>query len=340
MKTLRSIVVLLAGIFLIAGCGGAGSSGSSDPSDPTNLDGDAAPVTLSLQATSGSLGGALVKALGLETSDDAGSAFDITSAWVNVDKIEIKLPDGVRCADVDFTLSDLATCENEAEDDSDDDAEEDEAEDGDDNDAATLVKAEETGDDEDGDGDDDGEEIEIRGPFIFNLLTGESFPDIGTIEIPSGIVKEIEIKIDDVEEDETLPDGVPADLAGHTLLVEGTFTDGDAATPFSLLLDFDEEVEFENLDGIEVSEVVDINAIIISFDVSSWLSGVDMAACVADGDVEVADDGTVVITEDSSSGDCSDIEDTIKDNIEASGTLDEDDDDDGEEDDDESEDDS
>lgn len=318
MKTLKYMLVLLVGILFTAGCGGGtGTGGSSNPSDPTNLDGDAASVSFAIKATSGTLASNLVQALGLETSDGAGSDLTIESAWVNIRKIELKLPDGVRCADIDFALSDLATCETEDEVDEVD-------EDGED----------ESSSDESDDG-EEGDEIELNGPFIFNLLTGESIPSLDSIEIPSGLFKEIEIEFDDLDQDDVLPEGVPATLVENTLIVDGTITLDGTPTPISIRLDFSEEVEFENLNGLEVSEVVFLNSILISLDVSSWLAGIDLGDCVDKGDVGLEGE-TVVVDEDSSSGSCSDIEDTIKDNIEASGTVDEDDDDDDEDDDDNS----
>ena len=259
----------------------AGCGGRSDsPSDPANLDGDPAPTNISFQAVEGSSGAALT------TSDAAGTPIEVTTAWVNIGEIEIELPEGLTCDAVTDPLPESATCECEMEEDE------------------TETEC----------------EITFEGDVLFDLLTGTATPAIGTFSIPSGIVKEIEVEIDDVAEDATLPDGVPSTLAGHSLVVEGTTTLDGTPTPFSLRLDFNEEVEFEELSGLEISEAVALNQILVTFNVDSWLAGVDLAACVAEGDVAMVD-GTIIIDEDSTSGDCSDIENVIKDNIEASGTL-------------------
>jgi hypothetical protein len=272
--------------FTILLASGCGGTGSSgNPSDPANLDGDPAPTSISFQAVEGS------GAVALTTSDAAGTPIEVTTAWVNIGEIEIELPEGLTCDAVTDPLPESATCECEME----------------------------------GDETETECEITFAGNILFDLLTGVSTPAIGTFSMPSGIVKEIEVEIEDLPEDATLPEGAPSALPGHSLVVEGTATLDGTPTPFSLRLDFTEEIEFENLSGLEISEAVALNQILLTFNVDSWLAGIDLAACVAEGDVAVVD-GTIIIDEESTSGDCSDIENVIKDNIEASGTLEEDDD--------------
>lgn len=265
-KHLLPAFAALTGLLAIAGCGTSTGAGAGDPSDPANLDGDAAPMTISFQATDGS-------AIALTADDAGGSAFDITAASMVVERIDVKLPDGVVCSDVIFDLPDFASCDD----------------------------------------DEDEDKIRLTGPFTFDLLTGESDPPIDTISFPSGVVREVKIRV------ERLTASGSADLDG-------------TATPFSMNVELGEDIEFEDLTGFEISEAVSVNALLLSFNVGDWLNGVDLGACVDDGEVEISD-GTIVIDEDSGSGDCSDIENVIKDNVEASGTIEEEDHDDDDDDD-------
>lgn len=271
-----------------------GGAGSGSPSDPANLDGDAAPVSFGMTASASAPSALIV-------TDGGGTTVDVTGAWINAAEVEIELPEGLGCAVVDFELPSFAAC-----------AEETEMEEG-----VEEVEA----------------EIRLTGPFIFDLLAGTSTPEIGAFSVPSGLIHEIEVEVDDVEEETALPAGVPAELSGNTLIAVGTLTLSGTPTPFSLRLKFSEEMEFEDLSGLELSETAALNQILVNFNIASWLSGVDLAACIAEGDVTTVD-GTIVIDENSNSGDCSDIENTIKDNIEASGLLDEEDDSDDEDEDD------
>ena len=335
----KTSIWVLAGLFLLAGCGGGTgtSSGGADggtENDPVNLDGDPAAVSISLRLTQGSLGSALTQALSLETSDEGGASLNVTDAWVNVESIELKLPDGMTCADVDITLPDFATCENEGEDDSDDAADDsdDTADDSDDEDDTQALSSLD---------EQEGAEIEFEGPFVVDLINGTVTPSLDDLVVPSGIIRRIDVKIDDTEEDAVLPDGAPATLLGNSLAASGTVTLNGVDTPFSMAFDFGEEMRFEDLTGLTVSEAVDVNQIILSFDVDAWFSGIDIQSCVDDDELDISN-GVILLDE--GSGDCSDIENTIKDNVKDSGVLIEDDDDDegeeDEDDDDEEEDDS
>lgn len=249
---------------LAAGCG----SGTGGPaSDSANLDGDAAPVNISFRAVEGS-------AAALATTDATGAPVDITSANVTIKRIDIKLPDGLQCATLDVPLPPFAVCDNDDDDSIDD-----------------------SSDDSPGDDSDDDDKIKLVGPFVVDLLTGASTPSLSDLTLPSGMVREIKIRL------------------SH-LSVTGTATLDGTPTPFAIDFDADEDIEYEDLTGFEISEAVSVNEIVLSFDVTKWFAGVDMAACAAD---------------------CSEFEDVIEDNVEASGTFSEDDhdedDDDGEDDD-------
>lgn len=261
-KRLLNLILTGCLLALAAGCGsgaiggGSGGSAASNPSDPANLDGDAAPVTISFKAIAGSTAA-------LTTTDSTGAAADITSASVTIERIDIKLPDGLNCATLGVPLPSFAVCDNSENDALDDNPE--------------------TNPSDDLAGDND--KIRLNGPFVVDLLTGTSTPSLADLTLPSGMVREIKVKL------------------SH-LTVAGTVDVGGTPTPFNIDSSIDKDIEYSDLSGFEISEAVSVNEIILSFDVAKWLAGVDLAACAAD---------------------CSEFDDMIEHNVEDSGSFSEDD---------------
>ncbi|HHH29723.1 MAG TPA: hypothetical protein ENK57_15445 [Polyangiaceae bacterium] len=77
------------------------------------------------------------------------------------------------------------------------------------------------------------------------------------------------------------------------------------------------QAEIEEPGGVEVSPGQDL---ITTWVTQDWLAGVDVGACIADGDIPMTD-GTVVVDDETTEGTCSDIENVIKDNMKKSGQL-------------------
>lgn len=146
--------------------------------------------------------------------------------------------------------------------------------------------------------------IVIDGPFAVDLTTGVATPGLEDVVIPAGLYRRIDVRADD---------------AGDvTFAVSAAFELDGAAHHLELALDFNEDIRLEDPAGVEIGDDSDLIAELV---VDDWLAGIDIGACVADGDAEV--EGTVVyIDEGSTSGDCSDIENVIKDNLKRSGQLD------------------
>jgi len=155
-------------------------------------------------------------------------------------------------------------------------------------------------DDQDG----DGVTITIEGPFDVDLVAGTSTPSLNKVIIPTGSYRRIDFRADDNANDETFK-------------VEASFDLDGLPSQLSLSLDFTEDIRFESDAGIVVTQGTNLIAQLI---VDGWLSGVNIASCVNDGDVTVQDD-RVVVSDDSSSGSCSDIENVIKDNMKNSGQI-------------------
>lgn len=326
----------------LAACGGGGGTGGAGDA----LDGGAAGVNFSMQLEGARTSANSSKALavkaeseededGAETRDDAGTLITLSEVRVHIRDVEFRLPEGVRCEDVQFTFVDPVRCDN------DDDADVvDEV--GDDDGTPDQGSGDEPGEDEDGDDNEADEEdkVVVAGPFIADLIQGTSTPSLTALLIPSGLYTRIDVRIEESKAEDGL---LAADdpLLGRSLYARGSFEYQGATHELRLRLKFNEDVRFESKTGIEVAETA-ANDVVLSLDENAWFKGVNLTACLDEGNLTLEADGSLVIDEDSGEDECGDIENVIKDNIEASGSSfrdDEDDDNDGIEDDEDEDDD-
>ncbi|MGA0164573.1 MAG: hypothetical protein ACO3LE_10090 [Bdellovibrionota bacterium] len=301
MKKFKSIGVLSLLVFNLTACGDGILTGV----DPAKIDGDMTAAGISFQLASGSLSQSVFRAA-TANSFAAISGVEITEARANIEEIRLELPEGMSCADVEAELSDGLLCEEEVE-----------IEDG-----QSEIEA----------------EIHVPGPFVVNLLTGESTPSLASIQIPSGMYREIEIKFDEAQLEDGLLDGADA-LIGNTIYIEGSYQKEDSSTQeFIIALGFSEDWEMSSAQELTVLEGA-TNQLSIEFNQASWFNDLPLDTCLAEGDLSLVD-GVLVIDESTDgSGACADVEDIVKDNFENSGSFDDDDDDDDDNDDDDDDDD-
>lgn len=181
-------------------------------------------------------------------------------------------------------------------------------------------------------GDCDESELNLKGPFVVDLLTGASTPSLGNLSVPAGTYKKVKIRLEPA-----LAGGgaLAADdaLIGNTLHVKGTYTlSGLPEQNFSMLLKFDEDLEIEDKAGLKLDPSA-MNAILISLKVGGWMAGLRVKDCLEKPEVMASLGGAIVLSEDSLLGKCLDVESTIKENIKKSFEVDEDEDGDGKDDD-------
>ncbi|HEY1099531.1 MAG TPA: hypothetical protein VGF99_11415, partial [Myxococcota bacterium] len=218
-----------------------------------------------------------------------------------IEEIELELPRGVRCADVDGDIVG-AVCEDDDIDQPNDDDDRDD-----------------DGDDVDDDGDDDESKVVIRGPFLVDLVSGTSEPSLADVRIPAATYARIDIEVDES----------PA-LNGRSFVGELGLTRADnSVVTIAFGLDVDEEIRIEHPQGVAVAADA---ALLIDFVVDDWFAGADLGACIDDGLLPVTDGHA-----DLGDGDdvCGDIEDLVEANMEGSldlGVDTDDDDDDGDDD--------
>jgi len=223
----------------------------------------------------------------------------VTAGQACVEEIRLKLPKGLSCADVGFVKQDNVICEEKMEEE----------------DGGQQLEA----------------KIKISGPYLFDLVTGESTPSLADVVIPSGVYREIEFRFEGV-----------CNLGEEiSLVLNGSMSDSsNAEHPYELKLKFDDELEIESPTDIQVLEEK-ANTVFTNILLNQWFSAVDFEECIDDGDL-VETSGVIEINEDTvATGQCEDIYEDLLEAIKDSFEFeDSDSDDDGVDDEDESDDDS
>jgi hypothetical protein len=158
---------------------------------------------------------------------------------------------------------------------------------------------------------EDGAEATVQGgPYLLDLLTGASTPDIGTLTFPVGEYDRVKIHIHHAEGN----DSSATSLGGNTLSVKGTYSlEGGAEMPFALALRFNEIIQIRNAAGMKLDETA-LHTILVGLNAGDWLSGLDIKGCLA----SMSAGGAAVVNEDSDLGKCLDAEHRIKDNFRTS----------------------
>lgn len=150
---------------------------------------------------------------------------------------------------------------------------------------------------------DSDDEIELRGPFELDLLTGTT--NITSLELPKASYEEIEFEFDKNTD-------ASSDMFNKTVVIKGTIN----AIPFIFWHDFEEEIEvdFENaVTDIVVSE--SLTDVTINFDLNAMLSQVDLSLAI-DGN----EDGTIEISPEDLDGN-KDLADQLKEKLKQTAEL-------------------
>lgn len=266
---------------------------------------------LAIEATSSSALDA-APTTGLTFTDDDGTTWQADLALLRIREIELHLPAGVTCADIAADLVG-ARCE----------AEEDHATDDSGGGTDDTGPDDNGTDDTGGTGTDDNPHVddsqhalrhsggtddtahaegaaklEIRGPFLVDLLAGTTTPSLAEVRIPALAYSRLEIRLED--DGRALPN---AELGDHAFALRATSSAGET---LSLQLRANEEIRIDSPTGIDLAPGSDLLALL---DAGSWLSGIPLRAC-AD-----STNGTLVIDDES---DCAD---AIEDRLEEAATL-------------------
>jgi hypothetical protein len=251
-----------------------------------------ASVNLEFKTSASTSAGALAKSAGLILGDTAGVHVDLSDAKLVLSRIKLESESGMGGCDTNGAPTALKK-EGEPEDSS--------------HETETENEKERECEDEN--------ELALKGPFVIDLLTGASTPDLGTLNVPAGLYDKVKLEMHHGQNDTT--------LGGRTLVAHGTLTAGAVSKPFSLALTLNENLRIKSDSGLTL-DAGSLNTVAVKLMAGDWLKGLDLAACVGMIDSTAA---TIEITEDSPVGKCLDAEHRIKDNFRASFHADEGDED-------------
>jgi len=162
-------------------------------------------------------------------------------------------------------------------------------------------------------GSGDAKTLLVPGPIVVDLMTGATTPDLSELRIPAGNYKRIDFRLEEAKSDEV---GATEPLLGYSFMARADFTQGGTARKLEMFFKFSEDARFESATGVDVPEG---GSLVAFLKPQVWLQGLPLGECIRDGDVEVANN--TVRVDDKAGGECSDAENTVKENIKTSGDL-------------------
>lgn len=144
--------------------------------------------------------------------------------------------------------------------------------------------------------------LDLERPFSVDIVTGDTQPALGPVLRPAVSYCRLEIEISAPE----ARDGLPAELDGKSVWVTGSTADG---TPFEISLQESDELRIDGEFTLERGG----DALIVGFDLASWVSPAELESVIP------ADDGVIRI--DSDNGDSEELVSDILKNVADSITL-------------------
>ncbi len=162
---------------------------------------------------------------------------------------------------------------------------------------------------------DEGQDLNLKGPFIVDLINGTSSPEIAPMTVPAGSYSEIKLRLDHGNLGDT------SALNGSTLIAKGTLTRPDGTSrPFSLDLRLHEDLKIKSKAGITL-DGSGIHTILVAINAGDWLAKLDVSGCLASDTTAAGRE--IVVSESSAMGKCLDAEHILKDSFKKSCQADE-----------------
>ncbi len=294
MKLLtRNKTIPLVSVLILQGClGGSSSSGTN----PALLDGGEANLSIGMALKAATSGTALSS-----TALSVDGGVEVTKAIMNVDKIELWLPEGKRCTDLaDFALDARVLCE-----------------DADERDGET----------------ENSDKLVVEGPIVFDLVNGTSDPSLEDLSIPSGLYQRLRVTAKNNEDQVSYPE-----LQQNSIYIENTFDVEGTPTTLAIQIESDEDIDIRSEAGLEIAEGA-ANRILTSINAGMIFDAAELAACVSDGAFSSTGPNAYAVDEDEheATGSCEEFLEGFEEGFFTETELDESDDDDSDEDEDEQE---
>jgi hypothetical protein len=154
----------------------------------------------------------------------------------------------------------------------------------------------------------DSKSYDFDGPYVVDLLTDTITPNPSAVAIEAGTYKDVELRLDDIREDDV--EGIPSSdpVIDRSIYLKGTYQSNSGSTvPFELAYEFGEtfRVAGDSDEGVKISDGV-TNEFIIAFNIDRWFK--------LENDYFEDITGDIVLNEEAD-GIVEDIRKVIKDNI-------------------------
>ncbi|MEW6775094.1 MAG: hypothetical protein AB1405_02265 [Bdellovibrionota bacterium] len=165
-----------------------------------------------------------------------------------------------------------------------------------------------------------GTQVQVEGPLVADLVTGETVPALSEFNIPSGTYRRVDLRIKPADEGTPEP-GDP--LEGNSIHAAGNFEFALEPKTFEFALAFVDNIKFEDDDGIQIT-ADEFEHVLLDMDVAQWFSSLPITQCIIDEEL-VFDENDRLVIEDASepSSPCKNIENELKQAIKDSGKLNE-----------------
>lgn len=163
----------------------------------------------------------------------------------------------------------------------------------------------------------DGEKLRVDGPWIVDLMTGESTPSMAELRIPAGSYRRIDVRFEDADKNAAKGLDVPAELKDLSLVASGDYH-GEVAESFDLRLKFNNDARFESRAGIDLRAEAPSD-VMLMLDVQSWFDVVSLDECFRKDRLDVVD-GSLQIDDEKQR--CNDVENAIKREMKHAGRID------------------
>jgi hypothetical protein len=158
-------------------------------------------------------------------------------------------------------------------------------------------------------------DIRLPGPFVSDLMTGASTPELKSFVAPAGAYRRVELRLEPLSPAAATPE--PA-LGGHTIFISGIFEySGKTARAFTIALDFDEETRVESGQGMTVLDS-GVTRMLVRLKVDTWLAHSNITSCLADHSLALDSAGNLAIDKDHT---CGNLEQSLRDGIKGSCDL-------------------
>jgi hypothetical protein len=153
------------------------------------------------------------------------------------------------------------------------------------------------------------EGLVLKGPFIFDALTGESNPSVDAFSMPETDYTGIKLYIG------------PGSGEKCAIDISGTFEYESSIREFALCLSLDVGALYKKTGAPFRVLQKDTTHIAIILDAARWLSGIEFKKCLDNGLLPLDSEGNLTITDNSGSAFCSNIDARIRVNIITTGRL-------------------